>query len=57
MSIKSSGYTTGRRHYRMYKNGVRNESIYGNPFEPGTYEYEDFWDGWVYEESLFSAEL
>lgn len=38
------GFAAGRKAYLCNDRGLKE-----NPFEPGSYEYEGFWDGWCFE--------
>lgn len=47
--MESEGFRKGQEYYR---NSISNGKILEteNPYEPDSQNYEDFWDGWVYEE-------
>lgn len=40
----SPGFYEGRKAYLCNDRRLKE-----NPFEPGSYEYEGFWDGWCFE--------
>ena len=53
---ESDGFHKGQQNcYRYFILRMRNDNYIGNPFEPGFTNYEDFWDGWVYQRDKINS--